>query len=120
MARAMAIVEARSRHLAPSTEVLLEECRDVLGRHYGRRLAGLLLYGSTARREQDAESDIDLLVLLTGDFDYFAELRTIIALLEPLQLESERLISARPAAVEAVEEGRINLYRNALEEGIRL
>lgn len=119
MALAMATLQAPARRLASSTATLAEECRDVLGRHYGRRMAGLLLYGSLARREQDPESDIDLLVLLSGDFDYFAELRKIISLLDPLQLESERLISARPAAVEAVEAGRLNLYRNALEEGIR-
>lgn len=83
-------------------------------------MAGLLLYGSVARREQDRESEVDLLVLLCGDFDYFAELRRIISFLEPLQLESERLISVRPASVKAVEEGRISLYRDALEEGIRL
>jgi len=68
----------------------------------------------------DAESDIDLLVLLSGELDYFRELRTIIRLLEPLQWETDRLLSARPAVVEDVERGRLNLYRNALEEGIRL
>jgi len=115
----MATLEAPARRPASSITALVEECRDVLGRHYGQRMAGLLLYGSLARREQDPESDIDLLVLLSGDFDYFAELRRVISLLEPLQLESERLISARPAAVKAVEEGRVSLYRNALEEGIR-
>lgn len=39
-------------------------------------------------------SDIDLLVLLSTPFDYFAELRQIVDLLYPIQLESEQLISA--------------------------
>lgn len=68
----------------------------------------------------DTESDIDLLVLLSGELDYFEELRTIIRLLEPLQIETDRLISPRPAVAEEVEKGTLNLYRNALEEGIRL
>lgn len=68
----------------------------------------------------DAESDIDLLVLLSGELDYFEELRNIIRLLEPLQIETDRLISARPAVTEEVEKGALNLYRNALEDGIRL
>jgi len=68
----------------------------------------------------DPESDFDLLVLLSGELDYFEELRTIIRLLQPLQLETDRLISARPAAAQEVEQGALHLYRNALKEGIRL
>ena len=41
-------------------------------------------------------SDIDLLVLLSEPFDYFAELRQVIEVLYPIQLESEQLISAKP------------------------
>ncbi len=106
--------------LEPTTRETVAACRRILHRHYGDRFAGLLLYGSAARGQQDQESDIDLLVLLTGEFDYFAELRTIIRLLDPIQLESEHLISARPASVQEVELGSISLYRNALEEGLRL
>jgi len=51
---------------------------------------------SMARNQADASSDIDLLVLLNKPFDYFQELRTIVDLLYPLQMESERLISAKP------------------------
>ncbi len=108
-----------ARSLDRSTEAFVVVCRRLLARHYGDRLAGLLVYGSSVRSELDAESDVDLLVLLSGEFDYFEELRAIIHLLEPLQLRSERLISARPAAVEEVERGTVNLYRNAVEEGVR-
>lgn len=103
-----------------ATRQTVAACRRALERHYGDRFGGLLLYGSAARGRQDPESDIDLLVLLWGDFEYFAELRTIIRLLDPVQLDSERLISARPAPAREVELGSINLYRNALEEGVRL
>ena len=51
-------------------------------------------------------------------FDYFQELRTIVELLYPLQLESEQLISAKPAALEDFEHGVIQLYRNAKREGV--
>lgn len=89
-------------------------------RHYGDRLSGVLLYGSMATGRHDEESDIDLLVLLSGELDYFEELRTIIRLLEPVQFETDRLISARPAVAEEVEQGTLNFYRNVVEEGIRL
>lgn len=109
-----------ARTLDGSTAKTVRECRRILRLHYGDRLAGVLLYGSMATGRHDAESDLDLLVLLSGEFDYFEELRTIIRLLQPLQLETDRLISARSAAAEEVEQGTLHFYRNALEEGIRL
>jgi hypothetical protein len=71
-----------------------------------------------ARNQTDASSDIDLLVLLRQPFNYFQELRTIVDLLYPLQMESERLISAKPAFVDEFEEGGLQLYRNAKREGV--
>ena len=65
-------------------------------------------------------SDIDLLILLNKPFDYVDELRQIIDLLYPVQLESDLLISAKPTPVDEFEEGRFQLYRNAQREGIRL
>lgn len=106
--------------LDSTTESLLRRCRRILERHYGSRLAGVLLYGSVATGRAQEESDIDLLVLLRGELDYFAELRSLVDLLEPVQLDSPRLISARPAPVEEVEAGARALYRNAMVEGIRV
>ena len=97
---------------------IMEQCKQVLEEHYGSRFAGLILYGSMARNQTDASSDMDLLVLLHKPFDYFQELRTIVDLLYPLQMESERLISAKPAAVDEFEAGGLRLYRNAKREGV--
>jgi predicted nucleotidyltransferase len=97
---------------------IMEQCKQVLEKHYGSRFAGLLLYGSMARNQADTSSDIDLLVLLSKPFNYFQELRTIVDLLYPLQMESERLISAKPALVDEFEEGDLQLYRNAKREGV--
>jgi len=73
-----------------------------------------------ARNQASAGSDIDLLVLLSEPFDHFDELCRIIDLLYPVQLESEQLISAKPAAVDEFEFGRLQLYRNAKREGLFL
>lgn len=104
----------------PAVAPILAHCRAVLERHYGPRFAGLVLYGSTARGTAGRESDLDLLVLLSGEFDYFAELRTVIALLYPAQLDSDRWISARPAPVADFEAGALQLYRNAAREGLQV
>jgi predicted nucleotidyltransferase len=78
----------------------------------------MLLYGSVAREQGSPDSDLDLLVFLDRPFDYFEELGQIIDLLYPYQLESERLISAKPTPLADFEEGRLQLYRNAKHEGV--
>jgi predicted nucleotidyltransferase len=51
-----------------TTRILLQELKGGLKTLYGARLKAVYLYGSYARGEQDEESDIDVLVVLT-DFD---------------------------------------------------
>jgi len=97
---------------------ILRECRAVLERYYGARFKGLVLYGSMARGQAAASSDIDLLVLLNTPMDFWAELERIVDLLYPIQLESERLISAKPAAADEFERGALQLYRNVKREGV--
>jgi len=101
------------------TEVV-QKCRAVLESYYGNRFKGLVLYGSFARDQASLYSDIDFLVLLNKPFDYFQELRRIIYLLYPIQLETDKLISAKPAPFDEFENGSIQLYRNAKREGILL
>jgi predicted nucleotidyltransferase len=95
----------------------VQECKDTLERHYGSQFKGLVLYGSVAREQMGVESDVDLLVLLSEPFDYFTELRRIVDLLYPIQLETEQLISAKPATIDEFRVGKLQLYRNAKREG---
>lgn len=52
---------------------LLRELKAGLEALYEERLGGLYLYGSQARGEQDAESDVDVLVVLDHITRYAAE-----------------------------------------------
>lgn len=99
---------------------VVQRCKAILESNYQSQFKGLILYGSVARNQARPSSDIDLLVLLSQPVDYFRELRTIIELLYPIQLESEQLISAKPVAIDDFEGGIIQLYRNAKREGIRV
>ena len=96
------------------------KCKTILENHYGAQFKGLILYGSMARGQASSASDIDMLVLLSKPFDYFRELGQIIDLLYSIQLESEQLVSAKPAAVDEFEGGEIQLYRNVKREGLFL
>ena len=97
---------------------VIQRCKEILESNYQSQFKGLILYGSVARNQAYPSSDIDLLVLLGQPIDYFQELRTIIDLLYPVQLESEQLISAKPVSVDDFEHGIIQLYRNAKREGV--
>jgi len=101
-----------------SISEVVKKSKAALENYYGTQLKGVVLYGSVARNQADQTSDIDLLVLLNKPFDYFAELRQVIDVLYPIQLESERLISAKPVLPDDFERGTIQLYRNAKREGI--
>ncbi|RME60205.1 nucleotidyltransferase domain-containing protein [Candidatus Parcubacteria bacterium] len=104
-------------------EEILQKCKEILRRHYKNRFLGLVLYGSMVQQNRlpsANDSDIDLLVLLSPPIDYLQELHTIVDLLYPVQLESSRLISAKPAPFDAYEKGSLALYRNARQEGVRI
>jgi len=96
----------------------VQKCKQALAKAYGKRLRGVILYGSIARNTAGKTSDIDLLVLLTPPFDYFTELRKLVDVLYPVQLDSDRLISAKPVLATDYESGSLALYRNAARDGI--
>lgn len=102
------------------TRAIARRCKRVLEQHYGSQLRGLVLYGSVARRQATPNSDIDLLVLLAKPFDFSTELRQIVDVLYPIQLESNLLISALPAPEDEFKAGAWQFYRNAHKEGVYL
>lgn len=99
-------------------QAVLKRCKATLSNHYGPRFRGLVLFGSAARGQATADSDLDILVLMAEPFDYFRELREIIDLLYPIQLDCEQLISAKPVSQQDYESGAVQLYRNAKREGV--
>ena len=99
---------------------IIQKCKEILEKHYGDRFAGLILYGSLARGQSEAGSDIDLLLLIQAPFDYFQEIWNLAELLYPLQLESDRLISVKPAAVQDFQAGILQFYRHVRREGVQL
>ncbi len=98
--------------------LLAKRIRRLLAEAYGERLKGVVLYGSIARRDAAAESDVDVLVLLDTVADYGKDLRTNIETLYPLAVELGRRISAKPVPEEEYRKGACPLYRNARREGI--
>ena len=68
-------------------EQLLQELKSGLVMLYGKRLVGVYLYGSYARNDQDAESDLDIMVVLRRFDRYGVELDRASELVSTLSLK---------------------------------
>ncbi len=101
-------------------EQLLKEIKTRLSKAHGKRLLGVVLYGSEARGTAGPDSDIDVLVLLEGPVNYGPDLETNVKTLYPLSLQIERPISPKPIDASEYESVECPLYQNAHREGILL
>ncbi len=72
---------------------VLARLRSGLEGIYGTRLQGLYLYGSFARGEEDAESDLDVIVVLDRIDGYGTELDRTSRLVAELSLDAGLSIS---------------------------
>lgn len=70
-----------------SLHQLLTELRAGLAAIYGNRLRGVYLFGSYARNEADAESDVDVLVVLDRIEQYGREVSVTGPLISGLSLQ---------------------------------
>jgi predicted nucleotidyltransferase len=104
----MTTTAARSRQVN-----LLARIKALLQVPYGARLRGVVLYGSGARGETEADSDVDILVLLAGPVDLGKDLETIIRALYPLQLELDQVLEAFPVEEAQYLRGEYAWYRHA-------
>ena len=72
---------------------ILHDLRTGLAHRLGDRLEAVYLYGSRARRDARPDSDIDVLVVLRGEFDYFKTLDQISDLAWTLSLDNDVVIT---------------------------
>jgi predicted nucleotidyltransferase len=67
---------------------ILTELKERLAALYGGRLKGVYLFGSYAREEADAESDLDVLIVLDRVDSYAAEISRTGSVISELSLRS--------------------------------
>jgi predicted nucleotidyltransferase len=98
----------------------VRELRDALRAQFGSRLADVRLFGSYARGDWGPESDVDVLVVVTGLTE--AERRRVFEL--GWEVFTRRLVHLSPLALSDVEwqtlcEREYRLARDIEREGIR-
>ena len=97
---------------------ILNQLRGFLESVYGTRLRHLVLYGSEARGDADAGSDVDVLVVLEGPVDVGREIRRTGAGVSALSLKHGRTISRLFIDAASFTDRQGPFLRNIRREGI--
>ncbi len=97
----------------------MPEVKRKLEELYGDRLQSVILYGSFARNRANADSDIDVAVILKGEIQRIKELTKIGDALDDLMIETDELISVYPLAETELDHPVWPLYKH-IREGMRI
>jgi predicted nucleotidyltransferase len=99
---------------------ILAQFYDYLKVTYQNNLEQVILFGSEARGEATLESDIDILIVLKKQFNYYQEVKKVSQIISELCLKYNRLISCCFATSEQLKNDNSAFYRNIKKEGIKL
>lgn len=97
---------------------LLTELKGRLERLYGARLKSLYLFGSYARGDADAESDVDVLIVLDHVNNYSHEIDFTGAVISELSLRYGVTISRVFANEDRWKTDQSNFFLNVREEAV--
>lgn len=99
-------------------EQIVQEARQQLGNLYGSRFRKLILFGSQARGEAVAGSDVDLLLILDQVPDFWSEFQKIEEITSRLSLEYDAVISVFPISERDYQERQTPFLLNIRREGV--
>ena len=86
---------------------------------YGDQLKAVYLFGSFARGEGKLpDSDIDVMIVLNGEFNYWKTYERASKLIASLSLENDIVISAKFASGIKYSKSKMPLYINVRREGV--
>jgi predicted nucleotidyltransferase len=97
---------------------ILKEFRGRVGKLYGKRLKGIVLYGSWARGQATDDSDIDLAIVLEGNVIAGEEIDRLIDIITDINLDYGVLISVYPVSEEDFASLNSPLLLNVRREGV--
>ncbi len=99
-------------------EPILKEFRERTGQLYGKRLKGVVLFGSWAREEATQDSDIDLAIVLEGDVVPGKEIDRMIDIITEINLSYGVLLSVYPVSEKNYATLNSPLVLNLRREGV--
>jgi len=104
----------------PDIAQALHEARQQLVEYYADRLKHVVLFGSYARGETHPESDVDVMVVLTGEVDHAKEVKQLMPLFMDLLNRYGRVFTLLPFPVSRFQNKQHPLMMNVREEGIEV
>jgi predicted nucleotidyltransferase len=104
----------------PVTRGIISELQERLQGIYGSRLVRLVLFGSQAREDAAAGSDVDVLVVLQGPVDAGLEIARTGKVLAELSLSHDTVIACVFMDEERFNHRQGPFLRNVRREGIAL
>jgi len=107
-------------NVPPAVEQGLQELKQGLTGVYGKRLKGIYLYGSYARGDFTADSDVDVMVALDGEVKPTREIDRLSAMVADICLRYDLLISVYPVPVAWLTERAGPLFENIRRQGVSL
>lgn len=97
---------------------IVEELHAYLSMLYAERLVHIIVFGSQARNEAQADSDIDIMIVLKGDVDPFDEIHNVSEFRAELCLQNDVIVSCIFVSEEQYLHEQSPLLLNVRREGI--
>jgi predicted nucleotidyltransferase len=98
---------------------ILRKLKKGLTEIYGNQLKAAILFGSYARGDaRPPDSDIDVLIVLKGEFDYWEMDKRCSELVAAFSLENDVVISRKLASESVYANSKMPLYINVRKEGV--
>ena len=107
-----------NRAMDEKLQTILAELREKLQAQYGERLVNVILFGSQARGDATPESDIDVMIVLKGEVNPFAEIDRTSHLIAGLSLKYDTLISRTFVSESEFRQEQSPLLINVRREGV--
>ncbi len=97
---------------------IVREYREGLKEIFGDQLQSVILYGSRARGEDRQDSDIDLLCVLRGSFDYGEAIRRSSELTAGISLDRDVVLSRVFVSERDFSSRNLPFFMNVRREGV--
>ena len=99
---------------------ILKELQNEFSRILGEKLDTILLFGSQARGDARVDSDIDILVIINGEFNYGDLIKRTSGIVSDLSLEYDVAISRVFMSKEHFENTQNPFLLNVHRESVRI
>lgn len=98
---------------------ILRDLKKELQKIYGEQLKAVVLFGSYARGDaHPPDSDIDVMIVLKGEFDYWKMNKLASKIVADLSLKYDVVISRKLTSDEEYANSKFPFYINVRREGV--